>query len=336
MENTQPLVTIITPCYNMENKIKPYLDSVIKQTYKNIELILVDDGSVDKTKDIIKDYISAIESKGYTIKYIYKENGGAASAVRTGLDYVNGKYLMWPDADDILMDNSIESKVNYLESHPEYAFVRTNAYVIPSDNLSDRSRLIVKHKNLKRRRIYNECIRFKTFYCPGCYMVRWKDFLKANPEKYIYSTYFGQNIQMLLPLAYKFECGYIDEPQYGYIVYKDSHSHLGGKQTFERKMEYSYNIEKIMLNTLKHIEGIKASDFKKIKNDFSVRRTILAYNSGDNTAKIKEYNNIAGIRRFNPILLLVRYGKKNKITDKLIEFYNNCDILIFQILNWRK
>ncbi len=331
----EPLVSIITPCYNMEKKIRRYLESLMKQNYANIEVILVNDGSIDNTGAIIKEYIPQFEEKGYRIKYIVQENGGAAAAIRTGLNQVTGEYLMWPDADDILMENSVRSKVDFLEKHPEYAFVRTNAYVIHENNFEDRSQLIVKTKNLRRHKIYQECIRFKTFYCPGCFMVRWSDFLKANPDKYIFQTYYGQNIQMLVPLAYYYECGYINEPQYGYIVYEDSHSHLGGKKTYERKMNYSRKVEEITLKTLEHMSCVPCRDFVTVKNDFRCRRVRIAYEAGIREDAIAEYKGITGVKKFNPAIMMMAHCKKNIFTDLLATANELLEIAVFQMKNRR-
>lgn len=335
MNDNRPLVSIVTPCYNVEKKIVCYFESILAQTYNNLELILVNDGSADNTEDVIERYVPKLKKKGITVKYIYQSNGGAASAVRTGLDYVTGKYLMWPDADDILMEDSVEQKVVFLENHPEYAFVRTNAYVINSEDIDDRSKLIVKHKNIKRHRIYNECIRFRTFYCPGCYMVRWSSFLNSNPDKYIYKTKFGQNIQMLLPMAYNYECGYIDKPLYGYILYNDSHSRLGGNRTYEKKKEYSYNIEKIMLKTMEHTGVKRDADFRNVRNDFCIRRLRLAYNENMYEDKSEEYKKIKGIRKLDPAALLMRLCKQNRVVDIIDRFEEMLKIAIFQLTNRR-
>ena len=334
MNEKYPLVSVVTPCYNMEGKIHRYLDSLLAQTYKNLEIILVDDGSVDKTAEIIRIYIPKLEELGMSLKYIYQENGGAAKAVKTGLDYVTGKYLIWPDADDILMADSIELRVEFLENNPEYAWVRNNAYVLDDNNMEDRSRLIVKHKNIKRECIYNECIKFKTFYCPGCYMIRWEAFLKVNPQKYIYETYFGQNIQMFLPMAYHYKCGYIDKPLFGYIIYNNSHSRLGGCKTYERAIKYSYGVEETMIATMNFI-GVKQKDIRTVKNDFAVRRLRKAYQVGNKEDKQKEYKSINGIRKLNPVIIAIRCFGKNKVVDVLDRLYELFDIFVFQITNRR-
>lgn len=330
-----PLVSLVTPCYNVENKVQIYLDSVLEQTYTNIELILVDDGSTDKTHDIIDEYIPEFEKRKINVKYIHQENTGAAGALQNGLNYVCGEYLMWPDADDFLTPDSISLKVEYLENHKEFAMVRSNAYVVNENTPDDRSHLIVSYKNLKRTFIYNECIRFKTFYCPGCYMVRWSSFLQANPEKYIYKTYYGQNIQMLIPLAYRFRCGHIDKPLYGYMIYNDSHSRLGGNRNYERSKDYSINVEKIILNTMEATGVKRENDFSNVKNDFCMRRMKLAYTEGNSTDKINEYNKMTGIRKYCLHAVALRFFPKSSVTDNLLKFFQLFDIAVFKLLNRR-
>ena len=112
----QDLVSIISPCYNGERYLVPFLDSVFAQTYSLIELILVDDASVDHTQDIVKSYIPLFQSRGYTLTYLrQEENKGQAAAINTGLKFVSGEYLSWMDSDDILYPEAIEKKICFLK-----------------------------------------------------------------------------------------------------------------------------------------------------------------------------------------------------------------------------
>lgn len=97
-------ISIVIPCYNMEKFVKKVIFSVKKQTYKNIEVILVDDGSKDKTKEIIKKQIK--DDKRF--KYYYKKNGGLSSARNFGLEKVTGKYVCFVDSDDYIEKDYIE------------------------------------------------------------------------------------------------------------------------------------------------------------------------------------------------------------------------------------
>lgn len=101
------LVTVIVPTYNTSKYIKKCIDSILNQTFKNIELIVIDDGSTDNTKDIIK----KIDDK--RLKYIYKENGGVSSARNLGIDLSTGNYIMFVDSDDYIDKDFIEVVHNY-------------------------------------------------------------------------------------------------------------------------------------------------------------------------------------------------------------------------------
>ena len=73
-------VSIITPCFNGEGFVERYLNSILNQTYKNIELIFINDGSTDRTEKVVKSYIIKFEEKGMKLIYIYQENAGQAAA----------------------------------------------------------------------------------------------------------------------------------------------------------------------------------------------------------------------------------------------------------------
>lgn len=110
MIDMQDLVSIIIPVYNVNPYIYKCLDSVINQTYKNIEILLIDDGSTDGS-EIICDEYAANDSR---IKVIHKENGGVSSARNIGLEISTGKYIIFVDADDIVSINYVTNLVSPL------------------------------------------------------------------------------------------------------------------------------------------------------------------------------------------------------------------------------
>lgn len=104
------LVSIITPCYNGEKFVSRFLDSVLDQSYTNIELIVINDGSTDQTEQILKSYEIKFKEKGIKFIHLFQSNGGQSSAINKGLEIFSGEYLTWPDSDDILTPDAIEIK----------------------------------------------------------------------------------------------------------------------------------------------------------------------------------------------------------------------------------
>lgn len=104
-------VSILIPVYNGSNFIKEAIESAINQTYKNTEIIVINDGSTDggKTKKIV-------EAFGDKVKYIEKENGGVASALNLGIREATGEYISWLSHDDIYLPNKIEKEIETLKN----------------------------------------------------------------------------------------------------------------------------------------------------------------------------------------------------------------------------
>lgn len=103
-------VSIIVPCYNVEDFIEECLDSLVRQTYENIEVIMVDDGSPDNTGNILDDYDDRYEN----FKAVHTPNGGLSAARNAGLDYVTGEFLAFVDSDDIVPLEAYEKLVGSL------------------------------------------------------------------------------------------------------------------------------------------------------------------------------------------------------------------------------
>ncbi len=105
------LVSIIIPVYNLENYIANCLDSILNQTYKNLEIICVDDGSKDGSAEIIRSYAE----NDSRIVYIYQENAGVSAARNNALDNIHGDYVMFVDGDDWLHRQAVEILTESIE-----------------------------------------------------------------------------------------------------------------------------------------------------------------------------------------------------------------------------
>jgi glycosyltransferase involved in cell wall biosynthesis len=111
----QPIVSIIIPAYNAEEYIKEAVESALAQTYANCEVVVVDDGSTDNTRNVLAPYLRAKK-----IIYIHQSNKGLAGARNTGVRKAKGGYIAFLDSDDIFLPEKIGKQVEILVEHPDF------------------------------------------------------------------------------------------------------------------------------------------------------------------------------------------------------------------------
>lgn len=253
--STESLVSVVIPCYNVEHKIPRLLESLQKQTYKNLELIFVDDGSVDNTKEVILHAFPIYEKMGMRTEYIYQENKGLGGAINAGLKKITGDYLIWPDADDWLNDDSIERRLIFMEKNPEYGIVSSNASIYSSEDLGKSiGKIRGKIGSINERKEWQleRLIRYKSIFCPGCHMIRVAMLKKVNPMLDIYEGIRGQNFQMLMPMYYSYKRYFMNKCLYNYVIYPDSMSR--GDDSFEKYKKRRAELMDIIMHTLSRID----------------------------------------------------------------------------------
>ena len=113
-------VSIIVPVYNVEQYLEECVESIIHQTYTNIEIILIDDGSTDRSGTIC----DLCSTKDERIKVIHKDNGGISSARNCGINVAQGKYLIFVDSDDYWCDNDILTVLSDLAENNSLDLIR--------------------------------------------------------------------------------------------------------------------------------------------------------------------------------------------------------------------
>jgi len=111
---SDPLVSIIVPCYKQAQYLPETLDSVMAQTYSNWECVIVNDGSPDNTEEVAQSYCK----KDQRFKYVYRENGGLAAARNTGIRNSKGEFILPLDSDDIILPTFLEKTVNAMINNP--------------------------------------------------------------------------------------------------------------------------------------------------------------------------------------------------------------------------
>lgn len=301
------LISLIVPCYNVSKTIAKYFDSVLTQTYKNIEIIAVDDGSDDETGSIIESYSDRFDSAGMKLKHITQSNQGLGGAINTGLKYATGEFLCWSDPDDFYYPEAMEIRLNALLSHSEYAVVSSDADIYSFPDLStpvgrESSRLEHNTDADQFELLLNE----KSIFCAGCHMVRMSAFDETHPDREIYKARRGQNWQMLLPVYNKFKRLFIDKPLYAYVVYPNSMSSgdITEKAVLDRLSEH----ELIITETLKRIsmpESDRSAYKNAVEKRYTLKRFYAAIDFRDKKLLREQYN------------LLKKYGTISPETDRL-------------------
>lgn len=251
-----PLVSIITPCYNGEAFLDRYFKSILSQTYPNIELIFVNDGSTDRTEEIALSYKDKLEDKGISYNYIYQNNMGPPGAINTGLQNFSGKYLTWPDSDDWMTPDCIKKKVDYLENHRDKALVQCRSALVAEENINEVIGVIYRKDNTNGWFFEDLILEKDAVFACGSYMVRSDAFLETHPTKHIFDENgAGQNYQMLLPVLYKYECGFLPDVLYYIVISQKSHSHR--EKDFDSNIQKTYNHQEILLHVLHEIDMSK-------------------------------------------------------------------------------
>jgi glycosyltransferase involved in cell wall biosynthesis len=200
---TPTTVSIMMPAYNAEKYIAQAIDSVLAQSFQNWELLIVNDGSTDRTPEIIAGYHDP------RIKTFHQANGGEASARNTALKHVHGEYLAFLDADDLYLPEHLEVSVTYLQAHLEYDGVYSDGYYI--DETGER----LKPLSFRRRGpfegdIFEEMVRASdVFGAPVCVVLR-----SAVISKY--SLLFDTDI--VIGPDWDFFVRYAEVAWFGYIL----------------------------------------------------------------------------------------------------------------------
>lgn len=174
------LISIIVPIYNAEKFLLRCLESISNQTYANIEIILVDDGSTDKSKEICDSFVN--RDKRFT--YLYKENSGVSDARNFGLDNANGEYIGFCDADDWMEQDMLEKLMSSAIENDADAAVCSYTYDMnPSESKEDDTDVIDSISAY--RRIFSD-YKFGGFIWNKIFKKSLIDNLRFNPDIRIY------------------------------------------------------------------------------------------------------------------------------------------------------
>lgn len=278
-------VSVIIPCYNGEKFIDRSIKSVYIQEYPAVELIVVDDGSTDGSKEKILAWESNFKDKGFDLKYIYQKNTGPGGAINKGLKYVTGDYISLLDADDEYLPGAVIEKVQYLQQNSDVDVVRSNGWMVKGNN---KFLFINDEKEKAIEDVFLALLRGETNNWAGSYMVRAKALFDFYPDREIYQSRFGQNLQFLLPLTYKKRCGFIDKPHMNYIQQPNSLSQTTDKQELlQKSLENAAGYRDIRIHMINLIiKDYKESSFYINEVDKSYWKGIMVFSANNNNKQL--------------------------------------------------
>ena len=214
-------VSVIITTYNRSKLLKRAIESVLSQTFKDFEMIVVDNGSTDNTKEIAKDY---------NVKYIFQENsGGAAKPKNTGIKVAQGKYIATLDDDDEWLPTKLEKQIELLENS-DFDVVGCNILINGKIKYK-----IPKYKNLFERMLVTDDMG------TGSAIVYKK---KVFDEAGLFDENLksGQDKEMRIRLARDYKFGFVDEYLINYYTGHDNISNVGlDISKREKDWEYIYN-----------------------------------------------------------------------------------------------
>jgi len=239
-------VSIITPMYQAQEYIQRYLNCIYNLDYKNIELILINDGSTDDTEKIINENLDKLNSIEF--KYIpLKENKGQAYALNLGLKEATGDFISWHDVDDIYLPNCLSKCIEIYKANPKYKIIFSKSKMLQDGNFvrfMPRKKFV--HKNLFKDYIIRKNIIFGPMR-----FVETKALFDVLENKSIFVSRGGQNWQMILPMVFNYDWYFIDKILSYCIVNLSSHSRISDKFAHDKEHK------EILVNTLNSIKMTK-------------------------------------------------------------------------------
>lgn len=285
------MVSLIVPCYNGEDYINRCIDSILAQTDNDIELILVNDGSTDKTNQIIQERKNEIECVVKKFIYILQENQGVGAACSNAFNLATGEYLSLLDVDDYMMPNSISVRKQWLDEHPDFGIVRSNGYYVTEDNFNACNRLLEINDEMKvKENIFNDIFEGTTYVWPGTYMIRMEVLKELYPNMQIYPSRSGQNLQFLMMAAYKSKSGFVDIPLMKYVIRKESLSHFSSGNVLEKEIKAMLGYKDIRLHLIDEFMPQNEKDLWKKRIDILYARTFIFLGCKHKNRKLAKEN----------------------------------------------
>lgn len=316
------VISVIIPVYNVENYLNQCVDSVLNQRFKDIEVILVDDGSKDSSGQICDDY----KKRDPRVKVIHKENGGLSDARNIGIRVCSSEYILFLDSDDYWKENCLEDIAKCIENNVDIVFLTAAKYFQQIGKIEDKFESLDKDKikNKSKQEVFSYLASTEKFPVSACTKLIRRELITKNNlffEKCLLSEDIDWSIRVLLK-AEKFDVCYAEFYIYRkqrkgsitngiklksvqdllYIIKKWANKCRNNEVDLEVKdsilslLSYEYSI------LLAHLFSISKEERKYVFNDIKELKWILKYGKSKKTKLVKLAIDFCGIN-FSAALL---------------------------------
>lgn len=205
------LISVIIPTYNRAHYICEAIDSALAQTYKNIEIIVVDDGSTDNTKDIIHQLYNS------KVTYILQKNAGPSSARNNGIKHSKGDLIAFLDSDDVWLPEKLEKQVKLIDQSHDIGLVACGIYKIDSDKNIVGNPVINRNYNSKRSFLKELMIHNIITGGGSNSLIRRECFERVG--LFDENLWIGEDWNLWLRIAKQYEVRFVEEPLIKYRIH---------------------------------------------------------------------------------------------------------------------
>ena len=304
-------VSIIVPIYNAEKWLNRCIDSLINQTYKNLEIILLNDGSKDKSKEIVQSYSDK------RIVFIDKENTGVGDTRNLGIEKATGDYIMFVDSDDYIELNCVESLITKAEIE-KCDLVLCNYYLDTSSTIE------IKFSKFESGSLKDNPSLITNINLGPCNKLYHKDLFKKTDNRFIVGLKYEDAPVVVQALRDAKKIGFVEDCLLHYVIQKSGETITRDERIFDiisicaiimKKIEKCDYLDKINLMVKILVPYLKNSRFitdKKLRNEFIDAIYVYLNKLDKNWRKCSYLKNESFLKR---III------KNKFLIKLMSFY---------------
>ena len=261
--NINPLVSIIVPVYKVENELSRCIESLLNQTYSNLEIILVDDGSPDACPAICDEYAK----KDNRVLVIHKENGGLSDARNAGLKEAHGEWLMFVDSDDYIETDAVEQFISSLSLQNFDSNIDIVVGVAREISLNGKISY-QRHTNLEANGVYDSkeyiirSIKRKELFAPAWLNLYRTEFWHKFKHSYKVGIYYEDLDTVLKIFLSVNKILYIDYPFYNYIKREGSITVSGN---YEKRLA---SAREVLNDIFECIQAVQAKKLRKSLNRY--------------------------------------------------------------------